>query len=29
MKKDPIVYKLVGLLILVYIVMMMVIAFVG
>jgi hypothetical protein len=29
MKKDPIVYKLVGLLILVYLVMMMVIAFVG
>jgi hypothetical protein len=29
MKKDPIVYKLVGLLILVYVVMMMVIAFVG
>jgi hypothetical protein len=29
MKKDPIVYKLVGLLILVYVVMMLVIAFVG
>jgi hypothetical protein len=29
MKKDPIVYKLVGMLILVYIVMMLVIAFVG
>jgi hypothetical protein len=29
MKKDPIVYKLVGLLILVYLVMMMFIAFVG
>ena len=29
MKKDPIVYRLVGLLILVYIVMMLVIGFVG
>jgi len=29
MKKDPIVYRLVGLLILVYVVMMMIIAFVG